>query len=85
MTTTQPDWRAELRAQRAASETIAEHRARQRCGCGHVRAAHTRADTSPRDDAGRVVEPGAGEVTSWPSGCAVMCCGCELFRGEHDR
>lgn len=43
--------------------------ARSVCGCGHQRLAHV----------------GRPNRSHWVNGCAVMICGCELFRGEWDR
>lgn len=57
-----------------------------RCGCGHTRAAHTAAgvlDQLPAELDPAELAPGhrLGVTTA----CALMCCGCEIFRGETDR
>lgn len=80
---TRPNWRVELRpAVLAHADRATDYgRPDDRCGCGHTRAAHSGKAIAERDALGR---PTAVWLSD-PNACALMRCGCELFRGEEDR
>jgi hypothetical protein len=72
------DWRAELRPAPFYKGPLVAPAPSDRCGCGHTRAAHAGRDGIhlSSDPAAGVWEPGA---------CSLICCECEIFRGEADR